>query len=110
MTKCQSNLCDKESCLFFTEPFHFYKMSKQFTALDEFHDEVDAEIILKDILHVNDEGMIHLKQDILLKLYVFELFILHDDILPDALHGKYLLSLLVLHKIYFSEGALANHL
>lgn len=104
------NLCDKEACLIFAEPFHFDKMSEQFTALDELHDEINAEVILEDVLHVNDERVINLKKDVLLKLNVFELLILYNYILSDALHGKYLLVLLILHQVNFSKGALANHL
>lgn len=71
-------------------------MSEKLATLDEFHDKVDSEIVLEDILHVHDEGMIHLEEDVFLQLYVLKLLILHYDVFSDTFHGKNLLVLLIL--------------
>ena len=71
-------------------------MSEKLAALDEFHDKVDSEIVLEDILHVHDEGMIHLEEDVFLQLYVLKLLILHYDVFSDTFHRKKLFVLLVL--------------
>jgi hypothetical protein len=41
-------------------------MSEEFTTFNEFHDKVDAEIVLEHILHVYDERMVYSVEDILL--------------------------------------------
>ena len=84
-------------------------MSEKLAAFDEFHDKVDSEIVLEDILHVHDEGMIHLEEDVFLQLYVLKLLILHYDVFSDTFHGKNLLVLLILDEINFSKGSLAYH-
>jgi hypothetical protein len=53
--------------------------------------------------------VVYLEQNVLLKLDVVKLLILHYDVLPDALHGVYLLVELVLHHVDLPEGALADH-
>ena len=84
-------------------------MSEQLASFDEFHDKVDAEIILEHVLHVHDKWMFDGVQYILLKLDVLKLFIIDDYIFADALHSINLLRVLVLHQIYLPERAFANH-
>ena len=96
MSQRHGYLSYKESSLILFEPFHFNKMSEKLAAFDEFHDKVYSEIVLEDILHVHDEGMIHLEEDVFLQLYVLKLLILHYDVFSDTFHGKNLLVLLIL--------------
>lgn len=109
MSQRQGYLSNKEPSLLLLEPLDFDQVTEKFAALDEFHDEIDPEIVLKHELHVHDERMIDLKENVFLKLDVLKLLILHDDVLPDALHRIYLLIELVLHHIHLPEGALTDH-
>lgn len=43
-------------------------MFKEFTALDELHDKVDAVGFLENVVHPNDERMVHLIEDKFLNL------------------------------------------
>ena len=61
-------------------------MLKKFSALDEVHDEVDAERFLEDIVHANDKGVIHLVENQFLDLERIDWVMLDDHILSDALH------------------------
>jgi hypothetical protein len=43
-------------------------MPEEFSALDEIHDEVDSELILKDVVHGHDERMLNVIEDFLFEL------------------------------------------
>jgi len=85
-------------------------MSEELATLDEGHEEVDSEIVLEDVLHVYQEGVVDSIQDIFLELDIFHLLVLKDDILADALHGEELLGAGLLDQEHLPEGTLANHL
>lgn len=59
MPKCNGNLCNHESSLFFVESFHLIEMSEQLSALDKFHQEVYSEFVLKDIVHADYKRMLN---------------------------------------------------
>jgi hypothetical protein len=54
--------------------------------LNEFHDEVDSIFVLKHILHVHNERVLNLEQNILLKLNVLKLLIINDYVFSNTLH------------------------
>lgn len=66
VAKCQRNLCRIKLSLAFREAFLVRQVFEKFAALDEVHDEVNAESLLEHVIHANDEGMVDLQQNKLL--------------------------------------------
>lgn len=110
MSEGKRNLCRKELGLVLGEHAHLDKMTEELATFDKFHQEVDAVLVLEHVLHVNQERMVNLAEDVLLKLDVLHLFVLEDDVLADDLHGVRLLGRLVLNKEDFAECSLTYHL
>ena len=63
-------------------------MTKELTALDKLHQEIDPELVLEYVLHVYEERMVDLSKDVFLKLNVFHLFVFQNDIFADAFHSE----------------------
>ena len=80
------------------------------TLLDEVHEEVYSELVLEHILHVHDEGVLHIEQDVFLQFNILKLLIINDNVLSDTLHSIYFVVFVMLNQIYLSESALPNHL
>ena len=106
----ESNLGSEELSLVLREHAHLDQVTEEFSALDKLHEEVDTVLILEDILHVDQEGVVDGAQDIFLKLNVFHLFILENDIFADALHREEILRDDVLDKEHLTKCSLAYHL
>ena len=85
-------------------------MSEKLASLEELHEEVNSELILEDILHVYEEGVVDSVQDIFFELDIFHLLVLNYDVLADALHSVQLpRSGHLLHQEYLTEGAFSDH-
>lgn len=110
MAECHRYLRCKESCLLFSKALDLYKVTKEFSSPYEVHKKVNSNFILEYVLHSHQEGMFDRVQDIFLKLNVFHLLVLDYDIFPNALHCELSSSPRLLHQVYFTEGALADHL
>mmetsp|Transcript_46424 Transcript_46424/g.61484 ORF Transcript_46424/g.61484 Transcript_46424/m.61484 type:complete len:245 (+) Transcript_46424:821-1555(+) len=110
MRKCESNLSCEELSLVLREHSHLNEMAEELTTLDKLHEEVDTVLVLEDILHVDEEGVVDLTQDVFLELDVFHLLVLQNDILPDDLHGVELAGLRMLDEEDLAEGTLADKL
>ena len=106
--KC--HLGSEELGLVLWEHAHLDQVAEELTTLDEFHQEIDTELVLEDVLHVNQKWMVDGAQDIFFKLDVLHLLILQDDVLADALHCVELLGAHMLNKENLTKGTLANHL
>jgi len=63
-------------------------MTKELTALDKLHQEIDPELVLEYVLHVYEERMVDLSKDVFLKLNVFHLLVFQNDIFADAFHSE----------------------
>ena len=63
--------------------------------LNEIHDEVDSKRFDENELHANDERVVDLIQDCLLKMQVLQRVVLKDNILANALHRIELLRMFV---------------
>ena len=83
-------------------------MSKQLASLNENHQEIDPEIVLEHILHVDQEGMVNLIENIFFEIDVLHLVVLQDKILSDTLHGEQFTGSLLLNKEHFAESSFAN--
>jgi hypothetical protein len=58
MAQCERYLCGKELRHVFLKPFDLNQMSKQLSTFDKLHQEVNAEFILEDELHVDKERVV----------------------------------------------------
>jgi hypothetical protein len=86
-------------------------VSEQFPALDELHEEVNSELILEDVLHVYEEGVVNGVQDIFFQLDIFHLLVLNDNVLADTLHSvQFPRSSHLLDQKHFTKGAFSDHL
>ena len=63
------------------------QMPEELTALNEVHQEIDACLVTEHVVHADDEGVVHLVQDLLLQLEGVHVLILEDHVLSNALHG-----------------------
>ena len=63
-------------------------MTKELTALDKLHQEIDPELVLEYVLHVYEERMVDLTKDVFLELNVFHLLVFQNDIFADAFHSE----------------------
>ena len=108
MSQCECDLGSKEFSLVLREHAHFDQVAEELAALDELHQEVDTVLILEDILHVDQEWVIDLAQDVFLQLDVLHLLIFKNDILANDLHGKQLFGSNLLDQENLTKGTLAD--
>jgi hypothetical protein len=101
--------CEKLG-LVFREHANVNQMAEELATLDELHQEVDPELVLEDVLHVDKEGMVDLTQDVFLEIDVFHLLVFENNIFADAFHCVKSVRRLMLNQEYLTEGALPNHL
>ena len=85
-------------------------MLEDHSTLDKLHEEIDAELILEDIVHTDQERMIHSVQNVFLHAEVRQHVLLYNKVLPDTLHGEKLARRGILDQKDFAERALPNHL
>jgi hypothetical protein len=82
---------------------------KEFSSLNEVHNEVDAVALLENIVEADYEGMVHLQQNQPLKLERLNALVLNHHILADDLHGKQLVVKILAHEVNLTEGAASNN-
>lgn len=58
LRESQSDLSGEELGLVLIESLDLHEMLEKLTTLDELHDEVNAELILEDVFHANEEWMV----------------------------------------------------
>lgn len=68
VAKGKSNLCCVKLSLVFGEALLLRKVFEELSALDKVHYKVDPVGFLEDVVHADDEGMVHLQQYKLLHL------------------------------------------
>ena len=83
-------------------------MLEDHTTLDVRHYEVNPEEILENVVHIDQERMIHRPENVLLHGYVGQLVMLDDQVLPDAFHGEQLPSVDVLYQVHFAKSTCSN--
>ena len=110
MSKRQSDLSRKKLSLLFLESLNRDQVSKELATLDENHQEIDSKIVLEHILHIDQEGMVDLIENIFFEIYVLHLIVLQNKILADTLHSEQLTGSLLLYEEHFSKSPLANQL
>lgn len=85
-------------------------MLEELTALNKLHDEVNAEVVLEDILHAHEEGVIVRVENVLLQVDVLDLLVFKHQVLADALHCIEFIVQRVLNDVNLAEGAASDHL
>lgn len=108
MRQSERDLGCKELGLVLREHAHFDQVAEEFATLDELHQEVDTVLILEYVLHVDQEWVIDLAQDVFLQLNILHLLIFENDILANDLHGEQLLGSNLLDQEHLTEGTLAD--
>ena len=108
--KGECYLGGEELGLVLGEHSHLDKVAEELATVDEFHEEVNAVLVLEHKLHVDQEWVVNRAEDVLLKLNVLHLLVLEDDVLADDLHSVQPLVRRVLDEEDLAEGAFANHL
>jgi len=109
VAKCDSNLGDHESALFFWESPYLHEVAEELSTLNEVHEEKDATCILEDIVHGDNERMIDVVKDFLLELKRLHRFIFKYHVFSNALHRVNLLGLHMLTLKHFSECSFADY-
>lgn len=109
MAECERHLRCKEPCLALFEALNCDQVSEQLATLDKLHEEVNSKLILEDVLHVHEEGVVDSIQNIFFELDIFHLLVLNYNVLTDTLHSVQLTILCVLHQEHFAEGAFTDH-
>ena len=92
------------------EPFDLSEVAEELATFDKLHEEKDAQLVLKDELHVDEEGVINRAQNLLLPPNVLHHAIINHSVLPDHFHSILKLSLSILNKKDFAECTLTKQL
>ena len=86
------------------EPLLALEHLVQLSSSNEGHDEVQAELRLKEVVHAHQEWVVAAEQYVLLQLGVVHLIILEEHILSDGLDRVKYLILLQLSEVHLAEG------
>jgi len=65
----------------------------EFTTTNEWHYEVETKVVLEEVFHADEEGVIALKHDVLLQYGIVNLVILNQYVLPNRFYGEHVLIL-----------------
>ena len=85
-------------------------MAEKLTTFYEFHQKVDAVLVLKHIFHIDKEWMVHLKENILLHGYICKLVVFYNKVFSDAFHRIKNLCLLVFNKEHLAKRSFSDPL
>ena len=99
--------CEKLS-LCFGEASVRFENPVEFATIDEWHDEVQAQLRLKDVINSAQEGMVGLQEDLHLENGVFKSALLQDSVLSDGLHGVLLSRSSMLAQVNATKASLAD--
>jgi len=78
LAQTETDLCCKEFGLLLSEALHLHQVFEEFATLHELHDKVDAEFILEDEFHPDEEWVVIGVQDIFFEVNILDLLILQD--------------------------------
>ena len=92
------------------EPALVAEVVEEVAALDVLQKEVNPVLILEDVVHREDEGVLRLEQNVLFRPGVDNLPLLYQYILIDSLHRIFLAVFGVYYEEYLAEGAFVDQL
>ena len=93
---------------FFRKPFLLLEDLIEFTAINEWHDEVKTCIRLEHVFHAAKERVVGFEQDVLFKRRRLDLVVLDQHVLSDSLDSVFLACLRKNGQIYSSERSLTQ--
>ena len=99
---------DLLTCNLFAETAMSTDVVAQITTGEVVHDEVEIVAVLERIVHVHEERVLQLRQDLTLVDDGLDAALGDDASLAHFLHCEELLGFLALHTPHFSEAAFAN--
>lgn len=67
MAQRQGYLRSKETNVVLREAFDLHEMAEKLSALNELHQEVNSVLVLEDVLHVDQEGVVNGVKNVLLE-------------------------------------------
>ena len=108
VSKSEGDLDNEKFGGVFWEAPHFLQMAEKLSTLYKLHQEIDAELCLKHILHVNQERVVHLEQYVLLHFEISHVVELNYKIFADGLHRIENLGSLVLDQEYLAKTSLTD--
>jgi len=74
------------------------------------HDHVELVLVLEGVVELDDEGMVVLLHDLLLKVGVHLVLVLFDEVLPDGLHSLHFVVKLAPYQLHFTLRPFSQHL
>ena len=86
ISKCQYNLSCNKLDLVLIESLLFVQIVVDVTTWHILQEEIDPQLVLKDVLHLVDKRMVSLEQNLLFDLDIFNLIFLQNHILVETLH------------------------
>jgi hypothetical protein len=104
------DLCRVESRTRLVKARHVAQVHEELAAADKAHHEEDLLVRLEHVLHADQEGVVRLEQDVLLKLGALNLVVVDDHVFAQRLHRVVLAIVLLFYEEYLSEGAAADDL
>jgi hypothetical protein len=103
-------LCSNKPDCFFLQPSLVAKVVENVAARNILEEKVDSQLILENVVHVNDEGVLGLSKDVFLRASVENLAFLDENVLVDPLHGILLAILRVDNQEHLSKAAFIDKL
>ena len=80
-------LCRIKPNTLFLEPLSLFHDFVKLTASNKRHHEVKSVVILEDIVHIDEERMVHLDHDLFFEECALNLLIFNENVLSDGLNG-----------------------
>ena len=96
ITKRQYDLSSDVPDCCLGEPLDLVQVVINITARHVLEEEVNSEVVLKNILHRVNKRMLGLEEDFFFDFYVFDLILFNYDVLVEALHRIHLFRVVVL--------------
>ena len=83
VAESEGHLGTVEANTFEWKPLVNENLVEDLSSLDEVHDEVQSDLVLEHVVHLDDEWMICLPQNVLLQLCTLQLLKLDDLVFSD---------------------------
>ena len=83
-------------------------MFEEFSALNKVHDKVDTVGFLENVVHADDEWMVHLQQDQLFDFERVDWVVFDDDVFSNNFHSVQPIVAFALNQKYFPKSATSD--
>ena len=110
VAKGESDLSDEEASNGLVEAALLAQVVEEGATTYVLHEEVETVVVLEDVVHLQDELVVRLKEDVFLVLCVLDLLFVNEHVFVDSLHCVQLSCELIRNEEHLAEGALVNDL